>query len=59
MSTRYQVWSRHVPEEGEPFEFLEVSRTDFKVAQEDRAIFSDIFHRKAWVVDLQEKGNGQ
>jgi hypothetical protein len=54
VSTRYQVWSRHVPEEAEPFDFLEVSRTDYKVANEDAAIFRDIIHRKSWVVDTQE-----
>jgi hypothetical protein len=52
---RYVVWSRHVPEEGEPFDVAEVSRTDFKVASEDRAIFQDIFHRKSWVQDREEK----
>jgi hypothetical protein len=56
--TRYQVWSTHVSYDKEvnisPHDELEVSRTDFKVAQEDAAIFREIFHRKSWVVDTQE-----
>jgi hypothetical protein len=66
MTTRYEVWSTHAgprPERDEkppagPVEpardVLEVSRTDFKVAQEDAAIFREIFHRKSWVNDTQE-----
>jgi hypothetical protein len=57
--TRYQVWSTHVSFDKElnipPHDELEVSRTDFKVAQEDAAIFREIFHRKSWVHDTQEK----
>ena len=56
--SRYQVWSTHVPAERDspepPHNELEVSRTDYKVAQEDAAIFREIFHRKSWVVDTQE-----
>jgi hypothetical protein len=33
---------------------LEVSRTDAKVANEDAAIFREIFHRKSWVRDTEE-----
>jgi len=57
MKTRYQVWSTHVPAERDSPEpahdVLEVSRTDYKVAQEDVAIFREIFHRKAWIKDLE------
>jgi hypothetical protein len=56
--SRYQVWSTHVSYDKElnipPHDELEVSRTDFKVAQEDAAIFREIFHRKSWVIDTQE-----
>jgi hypothetical protein len=55
--TRYHVYSTHVPAERDslalPYDALEVSRTDFKVAQEDAAIFREIFHRKSWVLDTQ------
>lgn len=55
MSSRYQVYSTHVPAERDsaepPHDVLEVSRTDFKVAQEDAAIFREIFHRKSWIKD--------
>jgi hypothetical protein len=57
--SRYQVWSTHVPAERDSAEaahdVLEVSRTDFKVAQEDVAIFREIFHRKSWVQDTEER----
>jgi hypothetical protein len=65
--SRYQVWSTHVEFKGDvtrapekkdrvlpTTDVLEVSRTDFKVAQEDAAIFREIFHRKSWVIDTQE-----
>lgn len=47
--TKYVVKSRHVPDEGEPFDFVEVIRTDYKVAQEDRALIQDVLHRKSWI----------
>lgn len=57
MSSRYQVYSTHVPAERDsaesPHDVLEVSRTDFKVAQEDAAIFREIFHRKSWIKDTE------
>lgn len=46
---KYTVWSTHVPEEGEPFDVAEVTRTDRKVAEEDRVIVQDILHRKSWI----------
>ncbi len=52
--SKYSVWSRHIPEEGEPFDQLETVRTDRKVAEEDAKIFSGIFHRKSWVQDSEE-----
>jgi hypothetical protein len=51
--TKYIVWSRHMPEETEPFDFEEVVRTDPKVAAQDAAIFREIFHRKAWVNEVE------
>lgn len=57
MSSRYQVWSTHVPAERDspepPHDVLEVSRTDLKIAQEDAAIFREILHRKSWVADSE------
>jgi hypothetical protein len=32
-----------------------VARSDIRVAQEDAAIFREIFHRKSWVLDTQER----
>jgi hypothetical protein len=55
--SRYQVWSTHVPAERDSAEpahdVLEVSRTEKSVANEDAAIFREIFHRKSWVVDTE------
>jgi hypothetical protein len=50
--TKYVVKSRVVPEEGEPFDQVETSRTDYKVAAEDRAIVQDILRRKAWIEEV-------
>lgn len=47
--SKYTVWSTHVPEEGEPFDVAEVTRTDRRVAESDRLIVQEIFHRKAWI----------
>lgn len=50
---RYAVWSTHVPEEGEPRDVLEVTRTDKGVANSDREIIQDILHRKSWVQEVE------
>jgi hypothetical protein len=50
---KYAVWSTHVPEEGEPVDVLEVTRTDRSVANNDRMIIQEIFHRKAWVHEVE------
>ena len=60
--TRYAVWSTLVaprPEKDskEPpvpaVEQLEVTRTDRRVAEEDRDIVADILHRKAWIQEVE------
>jgi len=54
---RYVVWSALPVEQADgsyvAVEQVEVTRTDRKVAEEDRAIIQDILHRKSWV---QEEG---
>lgn len=50
MINRYVVWTTHTPEDAEPFDYAEVSRTDRKVAEDDVGIFLSILHRrKAWI----------
>lgn len=51
---RFVVWSTHVPEEGEPFDVAEVSRSDEKTAREDVGIIQSILHRKAWIQIREE-----
>lgn len=46
------VWSTHAPEEGEPFDVLEVRRTDPKVAEQDVSIIKDVFRRRAWINEV-------
>jgi hypothetical protein len=46
---KFHVWTTHVVEDKEPHDELEVTRTVRAVAEQDAAIFRDIFHRKAWV----------
>ena len=64
--TRYAVWSTLVaprPERDskEPpvpaVDQLEVTRTDRRVAEEDRAIVADILHRKAWINEVESGRN--
>jgi len=53
--SRYQVWSTHVgvEKDDEPHDVLETTRTDPKTAQEDAALFREVFHRKAWVNEVK------
>jgi hypothetical protein len=51
--SKHEVWSTHVPEEGEPFKVLEVTRTDQKTANEDAALIRDVLHRRSWVQDQE------
>ena len=57
---RYVVWSSLPVEQADgsyvAVEQVEVTRTDRKVAEEDRAIIQDILHRKARV---QEEGKSR
>jgi len=63
---KYAVWSTHVDFEGakthlherkdtitSAVDVLEVTRTDKGVANSDRAIIQEIFHRKAWVQEVE------
>jgi hypothetical protein len=54
---KYEVWSTHVSYDKEvnipPHDELEVTRTDPKVANEDRSILQDILHRKAWIKETE------
>jgi hypothetical protein len=60
--TRYAVWSTLVgpkPERDskEPpvpaKDQLETTRTDRRVAEEDRALITSCFHRKAWIQEVE------
>lgn len=64
---RYQVWSTHVEHKGarthaperkepvsDPVDKLEVTRTDRKVAEEDRALVAEVLHRKAWINEVEK-----
>lgn len=48
----YEIYSLHVPEEGNVKEVLETRRTDARVALDDAIILRGILHRKAWVVEV-------
>lgn len=54
---RYAVWSTHVSEDRDAVkpsvDVLETTRTDRKVAEEDRALIASCFHRKAWIQEVE------
>lgn len=59
--SKYEVWSTHTgprPERDskEPpaaaVDQLEVTRTDRKVAEDDRALVAEVLHRKSWVKEV-------
>jgi hypothetical protein len=63
---RYAVWSTHVEFAGAKthlherkdtatpaVDVLEVTRTDRSVANNDRAIIQEIFHRKSWIQETE------
>jgi hypothetical protein len=56
--SRYEVWSTHVSFDKEnpvpARDVLETTRTDRKVAEEDRNIVADILHRKAWINEVEK-----
>ena len=54
MSNRYEVWSTVVPEEGEPYEQREDTRTDEKTARLDAELIGWVGHRRSWVKDVGE-----
>lgn len=51
----YEVYSTHVLEDGQSYTELETRRTAKGVAYDDANLIRGVLHRKAWVIEVEQR----